>query len=250
MCYYVQGKNYIYPTRDEMIKQMPAARGRFPTYKAFASVTFEEAFTSDELKEATIVKSECMESSYFENKGNGVFERKALPLLCQTSPIFGMLTGDYTSDGNLDIVITGNSNSTEVSTGAYDAMNGILLVGDGKGNFAVQNSMQTGLRTPGDMKGIASLKNADGSLLLLASANSGQLQSFRCAIPGQESYEAGNTSMYAIITLKNGKKMKQEFYWGNAYLSSSDRLIWYDKQNTTMIEFYDAHGNRTKIIKK
>ena len=191
-----------------------------------------------------------MESSYFENKGNGVFERKALPLLCQTSPIFGMLTGDYTSDGNLDIVITGNSNSTEVSTGAYDAMNGILLVGDGKGNFAVQNSMQTGLRTPGDMKGIASLKNADGSLLLLVAANSGQLQSFRCAIPGQESYEAGNTSMYAIITLKNGKKMKQEFYWGNAYLSSSDRLIWYDKQNTTMIELYDAHGNRTKIIKR
>lgn len=250
MCYYVQGKNYIYPSRDEMIKQMPAARGRFSTYKDFASVTFEEAFTSDELKEATIVKSECMESSYFENKGNGVFERKALPLLCQASPIFGMLTGDYNSDGNLDIVITGNSNSTEVSTGAYDAMNGILLVGDGKGNFAVQNSMQTGLRTPGDMKGIASLKNADGSLLLLAAANSGQLQAFRCAIPRQEFYEAGNTSVYAIIALKNGKKMKQEFYWGNTYLSSSDRLIWYDKQNTTMIEFYDAHGNRTKIIKK
>ncbi len=100
------------------------------------------------------------------------------------------------------------------------------------------------------MKGIASLKNADGSLLLLAAANSGPLQAFRCAIAGQELYEAGNTSEYANITLKNGKKMKQEFYWGNTYLSSSDRLIWYDKQNTTMIEFYDAHGNRTKIIKK
>ncbi len=250
MCYYIDGKNYIYPSRDEMIKQMPAARGRFPTYKDFASVTFEEAFTSAELKDATIVKSECMESSYFENKGNGVFERRALPMLCQESPIFGMLTGDYNSDGNLDILITGNSNSTEVSTGAYDAMNGILLVGDGKGNFAVQNSVQTGLKTPADMKGIASLKNADGSLLLLTAANSGRLRTFSCNMPGQEFYEAGSSGVYAIITLKNGKKVKQEFYWGNAYLSSSDRLVWYDKQNTTMIEIYDAHGNKTKIIKE
>ncbi|MEO6288888.1 MAG: VCBS repeat-containing protein, partial [Ginsengibacter sp.] len=250
MCYYVQNKNYLYPSRDEMIKQIPAARGRFPTYKDYASVTFEEAFTSDELKEATIVKSECMESSYFENKGNGVFERKVLPMLCQASPIFGMLTGDYNNDGNVDILITGNSNSTEVSTGAYDAMNGILLAGDGKGNFAVQKSTQTGLRTPGDMKGIASLKNADGSLLVLAAANSGQLQAFNCAVPGQEFYQVGNTSEYAIVSLKNGKKMKQEFYWGNAYLSSSDRLIRYNKQNTTMIELYDVHGIRTKIIKK
>ena len=30
MCYYVHGKNYIYPTRDEMIKQIAAMRGRFP----------------------------------------------------------------------------------------------------------------------------------------------------------------------------------------------------------------------------
>jgi len=45
MCYYVDGKNYIYPTRDEMIKQVASMRGRFQSYKDFASVTFEESFT-------------------------------------------------------------------------------------------------------------------------------------------------------------------------------------------------------------
>jgi len=243
-------QNFIYPTRDELIKQMPAARGRFPTYNDFASVTFEEAFTADELKEATIVKSECMESSYFENKGNGVFERKALPLLCQSSPIFGMLSADYNGDGNTDILVTGNSNSTEVSTGAYDAMNGMLLEGDGKGNFAIKKAVQSGLKTPGDMKGVASLKNADGSLLILAAANAGPLQAFRHAVPGHELYDAGNKTAYAIITLKNGKKMKQELYWGNTYLSSSDRLIYYNNQTTAMIELYDVKGNSIKIIKK
>jgi hypothetical protein len=250
MCYYVQGNNYIYPSRDEMIKQMPAARGRFLTYKDYASVTFEEAFTSDELNGATIVKSECLESSYFENKGNGVFDRKALPLLCQAAPVFGMLTGDYNGDGNMDILITGNSSSTEASTGAYDAMNGIMVEGDGKGNFTVQQSRATGFRTPEDMKGIANLKAADGSLLFLAAANSGKLKAFRYVMPGQEFVEAGAADSYAIVTLKNGKKMKQEFYWGNAYLSSSNRLVWSGKQQATMIEFFDAKGNSTKIVRR
>ena len=64
MCYYVQGKNYIYPARDEMITQIAAMRLRFPSYNDFASVTFEETFTKEELSDAFVVKSECFESSY------------------------------------------------------------------------------------------------------------------------------------------------------------------------------------------
>ena len=45
MCYYVQGKIISIPPRDEMIKQVAAMRGRFQSYKDFASVTFEESFT-------------------------------------------------------------------------------------------------------------------------------------------------------------------------------------------------------------
>ena len=100
------------------------------------------------------------------------------------------------------------------------------------------------------MKGIASLRNADGSLLLLAAANSGLLQAFRYARPGQQLYDAGSASEYAIVTLKNGRKMKQEFYWGNAYFSSSERLIWYNKESITLIELYDTKGSRIKILKE
>jgi hypothetical protein len=129
-------------------------------------------------------------------------------------------------------------------------MNGLLLLGDGKSNFVEQNSRQTGFKTPGDMKGIATLKKSDGSLLILAAANSGQLQSFRLAKSGQEFYEADSNIQYAFVSLNNGKKRKQEFYWGNAYLSSSDRLVWYNRQNTTAIEFYDVHGIKTKLIRR
>ena len=45
LCSFVQGKNYLYPTRDEMIKQINSIRLRFPTYETYASATFEESFT-------------------------------------------------------------------------------------------------------------------------------------------------------------------------------------------------------------
>ena len=130
MCYYVNGKNYIYATRDEMIKQINSMRGRFSSYADYAKVTFEESFLPDEIKDAYVVKAECLESSYFENLGNGKFTRKALPLEAQFAPVFGMLTGDYNNDGNIDILMAGNSYATEASTGRYDAMTGLLLAGD------------------------------------------------------------------------------------------------------------------------
>ena len=79
-------------------------------------------------------------------------ERKALPIQCQVSPIFGTITGDYSQDGHPDILMTGNSYSTEVFTGNYDATTGLLLPRDGKGNFQSLNSNETGFKADGDSK--------------------------------------------------------------------------------------------------
>jgi len=44
-----------------------------------------------------------------------------------------MQVDDYDGDGNLDILMNGNDYGTEVSVGRYDALNGLLLKGNGKG---------------------------------------------------------------------------------------------------------------------
>ena len=46
-----------------------------------------------------------------------------------------MVADDFDGDGNLDVVINANDYGTEVQSGRYDALNGLLLKGDGKGNF-------------------------------------------------------------------------------------------------------------------
>jgi hypothetical protein len=107
---------------------------------------------SKEIRDAYVVKSECFESSYFENRGNGEFVRKILPAEAQFAPVFGMLTGDYNNDGNLDVLMAGNSYSTEASTGRYDALEGLLLLGDGKGSFTSVKSSFTGFNADNDVK--------------------------------------------------------------------------------------------------
>lgn len=249
MCYYVQGRNYIYPTRDEMIKQMPGMRARFQSYKDFASVTFEQSFTKEELSDAFIVKSECFESSYLQNMGNGNFVRTALPLQCQFAPLFGMLAGDYNNDGHLDVMITGNSYETEVSTGAYDAFTGILLTGDGKGNFKVLNSGASGFKVDADAKGMAQLYTAGNKLLMLSAINNGALKAYE-AINKDLIIEVNSEDQYAILQKKDGKKYKLEFYWGNSYLSNSSRRLKYCDSVISSITLYNISGqSRTIKIK-
>jgi enediyne biosynthesis protein E4 len=179
MCHYVLGENVISHTRDELIKQINPMRGRFKSYHDFASSTFEKSFTKDEIKDAFVVKSDCFETSYFENKGNGVFERHILPIEAQFAPIHGILTGDFDKDGHLDALVAGNAYTNEASTGRYDAMTGLLLKGDGKGHFTVLKSNKTGFKADKDVKYLAKLTLADKSQLILVTNNNDRLETYR-----------------------------------------------------------------------
>lgn len=248
MCYYLEGKNYVFHTRDEMIKQIAAMRGRFQSYKDFASVTFEESFTKEELSDASVVKAERFESSYLENKQNGKFELRALPIECQFAPIFGMLTGDYNNDGHTDVLITGNSYATEVSTGAYDAMTGIMLAGDGKGNFKSLGSSITGFKADGDSKGLATLPLSPSNQIIVSANNDGDIESYVFTTNGSTNLAVGKTDKYAIIQKKDGSAYKREFYWGDAYLSGSSRILTYNPSQVLSVTLYDDKGNKKQVL--
>jgi enediyne biosynthesis protein E4 len=190
LCYYSDGINYMARTRDEMIKQIAAMRGRFASYKDFAEATFDKSFTKDELKDAFLLKATCFESCYFENKGNGNFEKHPLDasivttqgrgsIEAQFAPINGILIEDFDKDGHLDALLAGNSYGTEPTTGRYDACTGLLLKGDGKGHFTILNSSKTGFMADKDVKCLAKIRLKDNSNLILVGNNSAKLEVFR-----------------------------------------------------------------------
>lgn len=132
MCYFIDGKNYIAHTRDELIKQISPMRQRFKTYEDYAKVSFSEAFLPEELEDAYVVHAEHFESSYIENLGDGTFTLHALPNQAQLAPINGIETIDVNKDGNNDVLLVGNNYSGEATIGNHDAGIGLCLLGDGK----------------------------------------------------------------------------------------------------------------------
>lgn len=222
MCHYENGTEYMVHARDDINKQITPMRARFTDYTSYASATFKEAFTPEEIGDAYAVRCETFASTYIENLGGGKFAMHNLPLEAQFAPIYGMRTKDFNADGNLDILCVGNSYSTEVQAGRYDAQGSFLLMGNGKGGFTANRK---DINVIGDNKAVAEIQSADGSSLFLISSNSDSLHVFRLNQPHQKVVAINPDDAYAISTFRNGFKRREEFYYGNAYLSQSGRQL-------------------------
>ena len=176
---YNGGKEYSVHPRSTLIDQLIAMRRRFKTFKEYGETTFKEMIPETDLKGAMMLKSVLFASSYIENKGNGKFDIKPLPIETQVSPMFGIVVEDINQDGNLDILTVGNDYSTETLTGRYDAGIGNYLQGDGKGSFKNISVTKSNFFVTGDAKALAEVKLKDGSRLILASRNNEKLLVFR-----------------------------------------------------------------------
>ncbi|WP_315820788.1 FG-GAP repeat protein [Paraflavitalea speifideaquila] len=64
-CFYVQGKNYPFVTRDELLDQMSIMRTRFTDYKSYADATMESIFTREELEGVKELKANYLATAYF-----------------------------------------------------------------------------------------------------------------------------------------------------------------------------------------
>jgi enediyne biosynthesis protein E4 len=224
MSLYIQGEKHVAHAWDDLVKQMPPFRARFRTYQPYAESNVESSFSASEIKAAYLVCSQMFQSSYIENLGDGKFNIRPLPIRAQFSPVFGIVAGDYDSDGNLDVLLTGNSYSTEVSTGRYDASIGLYLRGDGSGNFSPVNVLNSGFLVDKDAKGLAKLILSDGRELILSAINNDKMKAHKTNGSKKYFYPANNDS-YALVTLNNGKTYKHEFSFGSTYLSQSSRAM-------------------------
>jgi len=239
LCHYNNGVEYMVHARDDINIQMTAMKARFRDYTKWANVEFKSAFLKEEIGDALTLKCYTFSSAYIENKGGGKFELRDLPIAAQLSSINGMQAADIDNDGNLDVLCVGNSFAPEVQSGRNDAQGMLVLKGNGNGGFTVNSR---GFNTASDNKAISSIQGADGTRLFLVSSNGGYLKAYR----GNESEKCiplADTDAYAIITQKNGKKQKEEFMFGQSYISQSSRRL-YISSNTASVTVYDTKGAR------
>ena len=134
--YFHKGVETPFASRDELGKQMPFLNKKFRTYQGFAQASLPEVFGQEALSAATRKQVTELASCVFLNDGKGHFEKKPLPRIAQASAIYDFGIDDFDGDGRPDLFAVGNLLQISTQLGQLDALNGLILRNEGKGEFS------------------------------------------------------------------------------------------------------------------
>jgi hypothetical protein len=147
-------------------------------------------------------------------------------MAAQIAPIFGMLAGDHDGDGNLDVLLVGNSHAPDTQSGWDDASIGATLLGDGKGGFRYESGAASGFFVDGNAKAIADLVLDETRSLVLVTQNDDSLRVFAPSrTEHARNVKVAPLDAYALLTRANGATERRELYYGSTYLSQSSRYL-------------------------
>jgi hypothetical protein len=169
--YFIKGKSYPLPTRDELFEQVPSLKTKFPDYKSYADATVNEIFGSDQLAKALHLEAKEFRSGVFLNK-NGEFNFLPFDHNVQSFPVRAILAEDINKDGRIDLLLAGNNYAVRAQAGKYDAGHGVLLIQEPSGNFKLKNA--TGFNANKDVRKMIQIEN-----VIIVANNNDQIDLFR-----------------------------------------------------------------------
>lgn len=177
LTYNQNGEEFPLRGRECSSEQMPFIKEKFVTYDAFAKANLEDVFGAEKLEKALHLEALMFAIVFVENRGDENWTVSPLPRLAQLSSLNGLIPKDVTGDNILDLVIAGNLYEAEVETPRNDAGNGLVLKGDGKGNFKPLTCSESGVFAPGNVKEVHIL-TIDQTPHLTVVNNSDRIQFF------------------------------------------------------------------------
>ncbi|MEM0996206.1 MAG: VCBS repeat-containing protein [Bacteroidota bacterium] len=175
--YHQDGVPYPVRGRQCSSEQIPDLKTKFPNYNTFAEASLVDIY-GGALDKSLHYAATWMHSSWIENLGNGKFAVHALPSEAQVSPVNASVVYDVDGDGQQDLLLAGNMFGAEVETCRHDASVGLVLRGNGRGDFTPVPFARSGFFAQGDVKDLVKLRRADGRTLIVVARNGGPVRVF------------------------------------------------------------------------
>ncbi|MES2649361.1 MAG: VCBS repeat-containing protein [Bacteroidota bacterium] len=157
--------------RHDLVAVLPYLKKKYLRYEHYKEQTINDIFTKEQLDKAIRLDAFQMQSTVFINNKKGGFEIRPLPMQAQLSVMYGMLAKDVDNDGNIDLLMGGNFYQSKPEVGIYDASYGLLLKGDGKGNFKALTPQQSGISIKGAIRDMLPLNIGKRNVILVAKNN-------------------------------------------------------------------------------
>ncbi len=235
-------------------RAMPFVKRITPSFEAFGEAKLDEIY-GDRLKNAGKVIAEELRHMVFVQKDKG-FEAIPLPPEAQFAPAFGIGCADFNGDGHPDIVLAQNFHAVQIETPRNDGGQGLLLLGDGTGNFEAVSGDKSGIQLNGEFRSLAVADyNHDGRPDFACAENDGALRVFknrsgragvRVKLVGKGSNRMGIGAK--IRAISKGKTSSQIISCGSGYWSqhSACRVLT-ATEPITAVEVIWPDGTRSEI---
>lgn len=229
----------LFPMRGKSCstRAMPSLGSKFDTFRSFASALLTDIY---DVSKAERFEANELQHGVFINDGNASFEFKALPRLAQIAPVWGIVASDLNGDGYVDIALGQNFHGPQVETGRFDGGQGLLLLGNGSGEFEAVGPPKSGILIPGEARGLAlGDLNDDGRPdLVFTRVNDSVLPLVNQGSPDSHfitlSFDANAsivTGARVEVNYEDGSVSAAEVFAGGGYLSQSEQKLFFGYKN-------------------
>jgi hypothetical protein len=211
----------------------------------------------DALAKLPVLEAKTLASMIFSPSGQK-FAGKPLPTEAQLAPAFAVCVGDLDGDGNEDVFLSQNFFAVAPNEPRCDAGRGLMLQGNGRGEFTAVSGQESGLKIYGEQRGAALCDfDRDGRVDLAVTQNAGATKLFhnknarsglRVRLKGPPGNEAG---IGAQLRLENDKVKGalREIQAGSGYWSQNSSvqiMTLPEGQNATAISVLWPGGKKTR----